>query len=379
MTEEQLLEILRVSKEKQIPEKEACKEIMGKYYTLSYYKKKFGIELNKIGKADFTHRTERIHTINDLFFLELNQINCYYGGFIAADGNIDQSKSKLTIRLAIKDKQFLKKFITNLESDYNVTYSQNKRFENCSVCIYSKQICNDLEKWFNIIPAKSLIYQPPILQDDLEDCFIMGLIDGDGTIGFTKRKKGTQNSLYISFAGTYDSVNLVKTKFDKILGKSTSKLYQKESQKNFWQYRISDKNAREIFQYYYNKYNYLPTLDRKWSKEIYDYCINWKKQGAPSRRKGVYIFDLSGKLVKYCETLVAAEKFTGTAFSTISRLCKINDNKHMSNGYMFSREEKPFMDAYEASYSINTKYLLNIRNKKQSALDKGEINIEDEA
>ena len=36
MTEEQLLEILRVSKEKQIPEKEACKEIMGKYYTLSY-------------------------------------------------------------------------------------------------------------------------------------------------------------------------------------------------------------------------------------------------------------------------------------------------------------------------------------------------------
>lgn len=372
MTKEQLLKILKESKEKQIPEKEACKEIMGKYYNLTYYKKKFGIELNKIGKAEFTHKIERMHVVNDSFFSELNQINCYYAGFIAADGNIDKNKTKLTIGLAKKDEQFLNKFIINLNSDYCVMHNQNKGFENCFICIYSKQICKDLEKWFNIVPAKSLIYNPPVLQDDLEDCFIMGLIDGDGTIGFTKRKEGTQKSLYISFVGTYDTVNLVKIKFDKILGKNTSKLYQKDSQKNSWQYRISDKNAREIFKYYYNKYNYLPTLDRKWSKEIYDYCINWKKQCIPSRRKGVYIFDLSGKLVKYCETLMDAEKFTKTSFSTISRLCKINDNKHMSNGYMFSRENKPYMDAYEASYSTNKKYLLD---KEQAVI---EANIEDE-
>ena len=114
--------------------------------------------------------------------------------------------------------------------------------------------------------------------------------------------------------------------------------------------------------YFYERYNSLPTLHRKWSSEHYDYCKNWKKSSAPSRQKGVNVFNLKGELVKVCKTLKEAEEFTGTACSTISKLCKESTNMHQSNGYMFGRNIK-FMKPY----------------KEQELLDKGEGNIENEA
>ena len=36
--------------------------------------------------------------------------------------------------------------------------------------------------------------------------------------------------------------------------------------------------------------------------------------------------------------LKEAEEFSGTASSTISKLCKENTNMHQSNGYMFGRD-----------------------------------------
>lgn len=337
MTEETLKQILHLSKEKQIPEKQACLEILGKEVQLSYYKKKFGIELNSIGNAEFTARRERKYKINDHFFSIISEVNSYYAGFIAADGNINKNYPNLTITLSRKDAPFLEKFIENLESDYPIREYESNEFPVSSLIVTSQQICDDLEKYFNIVPDKSLIYTPPVLEQPYLDCFIMGLIDGDGTIGFSVRKT-CKDSLYITLIGTKDSCNLVKTRFEEILGKSTSSLHQIEKNKNSYTYRISDRNARTVFSHLYEKYNYLPTLSRKWSKEIYEYCKSWKKSSVPSRQKGVNIFDLQGNLVKTCKTLKEAEEFTGTASSTISKLCKENTNMHQSNGYMFGRD-----------------------------------------
>lgn len=356
MTEEQLLQILQLSKEEQIPEKEACFKIMGKYMKLSYYKNKFGIIPNKIGNAEFTHRFERVFTINDNYFSKLTNENCYFAGFIAADGNVDQNKTKLTIGLTGKDKLFLEQFLSRLDSNYLVHNKERKGFTNSTVSITSSIICSDLERNFNIIPNKSLIYIPPKLEGSFLDCFIMGLIDGDGTIGFTKRKEGTQDSLYISIAGTLDTVNLVKNRFEEILQKSTSKLHKRNKDKNFYQYRISDKNARLIFTYFYKNYSELPTLNRKWSKNIYEYCNNWKKNSSPSRQKGVNIFNLQGKLIKKCSTLKEADELTHVTIGRISNLCNLDDSKHQSKGYMFSRN-KELMEPYKALPSTNIRFL----------------------
>ena len=374
MTEEQLLQILQLSREAQIPEKEACYKIMGKYMKLSYYKNKFGIKVNEIGKADYTYRTERTYEVEDNYFSELTNENCYYAGFIAADGNVDQTKTRLTIGLSTKDKTFLEKFLQDLKADYNIYEGEKDGFVNNSITITSSNICYDLEYNFNIVPNKSLIYSPPNLKDSFLDCFIMGLIDGDGTIGFSKRKEGTQDSLYISIVGTYNTVNLVKSRFDEILKKKTSKLYQRNKDKNFYQYRISDKSARLIFTYFYTKYPNISKLDRKWSKEIFEYCNNWKKGSAPSRQKGVNVFDLQGKLIKKCATLKEADGLTHVTIGRISNLCNLDDSKHQSKGYMFSRD-KEIMEPYQASPSTNFRFL----DAEGKALDKGESNIEDEA
>ena len=73
-----------------------------------------------------------------------------------------------------------------------------------------------------------------------------------------------------------------------------------------------------------------------------------------------------------------AEEFTGTASSTISKLCKADNNKHQSNGYMFSRTQTEYMQPYNNT-TTNMKYYINRFNKEQELLDKGENNIEDEA
>ena len=373
MTKEQLLQILQLSKEEQIPEKEACFKIMGKYMKLSYYKNKFGIKVNNVGKAEFTYRVEKIHKVNNNYFSKLTNDNCYYAGFIAADGNIDKTKTKLTITLSNKDKVFLENFLRDLESDYVIYEGEKDGFINSSINIISSTMCSDLERNFNIIPNKSLIYCPPDLNDSFLDCFIMGLIDGDGTIGFSKRKEGTQDSLYISIVGTYDTVNLVKTRFETILEKETSKLHRRDKSKNFYQYRISDKNARLIFSYFYNKYSKVSKLNRKWTKEIQEYCNNWKKKSSPSRQKGVNVFDLQGNLIKKCSTLKEADELTHVTMGRISNLCNLDDSRHQSKGFMFSRI-KEHMDPYKASPSTNIKFL----DKEGKALDKGETNIEDE-
>ena len=361
MTEEILKQILQLSKDKHISEKQACIQILGKEVQLSYYKKKFGIELNPTGKATFTARRSRGYDVDDSFFSSITEINSYYAGFIAADGNINKDRPNLTISLAEKDREFLEEFLVNLNSNYPIRSYQSNGFPVSSLIITSRQICDDLNEHFNITPGKSLTYIPPILGQPYLDCFIIGLIDGDGTIGFSSRKT-CKDSLYISFVGTKGSCSLVKRRFEEILGKETSNLFQRDSSKNYYSYRISDRNARIIFMYFYEKYNYLPMLHRKWSIEYYNYSKNWKKSSAPSRQKGVNIFNLKGELVKVCKTLKEAEEFTGTASSTISKLCKQNTNMHQSNGYMFGRDIE-FMKPY----------------KEQELLDKGEGNIEDEA
>lgn len=280
MTKEILEQILQLSKEKQIPEKEACLEVLGKYINLSKYKHKFGIEVNPPGKAEFTARRKRMYKIDDNYFSNINEVNSYYAGFIAADGNINKDCTNLTIILAKKDEIVLEKFIKNLKSDYHIRHYSSNGFPTSNLVITSRQICSNLKEYFNIIPNKSLIYVPPMLKQPYLDCFIIGLIDGDGTIGFSSRKI-CKDSLYITLVGTKDSCELVKNRFEEILGKTTASLHQVVKNKNSYTYRISDRNARIVFLYFYEKYNYLPTLNRKWSQEIYEYCKSWKKIFSP--------------------------------------------------------------------------------------------------
>ena len=190
MTKEQLEEILTYSQTHAIPEKTACKILMGQDgKTLFYYKKKYGIETNSIGNAPFTARKLRKYQVNDGYFSTLTLENCYYAGFLAADGCI--TKNQLIVGLSEIDKKWLENFKSSLNAESPIKDRIQKGvYKTCYLNITSDVICSDLLNYFNIQPRKSLSYTPPInLIDEQKDCFIMGLIDGDGSISLIKTKR----------------------------------------------------------------------------------------------------------------------------------------------------------------------------------------------
>ena len=223
--------------------------------------------------------------------------------------------------------------------------------------ITSQKISDDLYKNFNITPRKSLTLLPPNLSDtNLIDAFICGYIDGDGCICMCKNNvRNIQDSLVISTVGTQEIVSWIKERFSQILGKEFGSINKyHNSKKNTYSYSTGQsKGAREIFKHFYNLN--VPKLKRKWTDEIYEYCINYKKRNPICRRKGVNVFDLDGNLIKHFDLINEASNFTGVSIGRISNLCKINDSKHQAKGYMFSRDET--MEKYEPSLYINKKYL----------------------
>ncbi len=368
MTKELLLQILELSHAECIPEKDAALMIIGKRMCLNKYKHKFGIELWEQGKSPMS-RAPRKTKVNDNYFQSLTLESYYYAGFIAADGNINQNKNRLTITLSEKDKYFLEKFKSSIESDAVIhDYMIKNKHKVSSIVINSKQICDDLSKRFNITPNKSLTYNPPvILNNDQKDAFIIGIIDGDGTIGFSKRND-KQNSFYISLIGTYETIAFVKKRFEEIIGHEITKPFFRNKNINTCTIRISDKAARTVFQHFYS-FN-VPKLNRKWTDTFIEYCKSFKKRLPLCKRKGVNVFDLNGNLIQHFETLKEASEFCNVSISAISKIIKEDNSCHMANGYMFSRTQEK-IDPYIAINPFSAKRL------KELQLDNGIENIGD--
>ena len=185
VNKEQLLDILELSKKEQITERAASERVLG--YThlgLSKYKTKYGIAKN----FDYRNYTRK-HKINDNFFEEINPKTAYWAGFIAADGNISKSNNALTITLVDSDSEQLERFLKDTAADYQVTHFERNGNAFCTIHTVSQKMADDLNNNYNIIPAKSLILKAPNIDwEDKEsiDAYIIGLIDGDGTIGFQK-------------------------------------------------------------------------------------------------------------------------------------------------------------------------------------------------
>ncbi len=368
MIDKKIIEdILNYSKKNNISEKESCKHFNFSQKCLYYYKKKYGFEINDIGKGKFTHRTIRKYKVNDNFFEVPNILNCYWAGFISADGCIfnKHGQDVLSIALSSIDKNHLKRFIKDIEfegdiKDYCVhkEYNNEKKvFKVSSITITSQKISDDLNKNFNIIPKKSLILLPPNITDNkLIDAFICGYIDGDGSISLCNSRRNIQSILSISLLGTKEMCEWIKSRYTEILNKKCGSILKrnKENNKNTYSYTITSKCARKIFLHFYNID--VPKLSRKWSNEKYEYCFNFNKKKPICKRKGVNVFDLNGNLLKHFDMLSDASNFTKVSIGRISDLCKINDCNHMAKGYMFSRDY--VMNSYMPLKSTNKKYLI---------------------
>lgn len=206
----------------------------------------------------------------DDFFEMPNIVNSYYAGFIAADGCISRDKRSQHLALSIKIQGRDKSILYNLKNDIKFdgpikhvkrSKSHHKDYVRIRLTLNNK-IFNDLKNNFNITPNKSLTLKPPTqLNKECSIAFIIGLIDGDGSIHYHPTSK-----IRLKISGTYEVLFWIKSIFDVLEPKYKRSLAKIQHRKitTSCDYCVAGVRAIKLLNIL-NKIN-VPKLNRKWNK-----------------------------------------------------------------------------------------------------------------
>jgi hypothetical protein len=218
-------------------------------------------------------------TYNKDFFHTPNYINCFYAGWLAADGNlskITESKSQYChLRWACHstDLPMVELFKKSIEYTGNIRVwtkdKTNNKYqtncgEHCVICLNGiEQMENDLKINFGITPNKTYHLPPPILDKlELKLAYIVGYINGDGCIHSNER------NLSIGFtSSSINILNWLKNLIDSFdlpmnrAGRSTN--INKMGHANC--YGLVYNGTRAIYLYWLLKRVPVPILERKWN------------------------------------------------------------------------------------------------------------------
>ncbi|MCA6430287.1 MAG: hypothetical protein IM613_12710 [Cytophagales bacterium] len=229
---------------------------------------------NDLGLRVDVSELKRIYDFNRKYFTELTLENCYWAGFIAADGCV-QDNGTLSIGLAVKDKEHLQKFAdaigyTGSLREYWYAREDIKDIHKVQLELTTaKQIASDLQKWFNITPRKTKTLEAPtLLTPEQQVAFVAGYTDGDGSIFIAKK----DNSLHYSVVGGLSSMSFIKGVFDVIVpipesGRGRGCLMQIDKDRyTFPMYRYIVTGSRAVAILQKIKQYPLPLLERKWGK-----------------------------------------------------------------------------------------------------------------
>lgn len=184
-------------------------------------------QFSKRTKMSLVHKADKLglsnnyrfrrYFFNEEFWMELNLTNCYFGGYLAADGYID--KRSIVLSLSTKDLSVLEElkkasgYTGPIRTYFRKNYKKEtlKQVSTLRINTIGRWM-TDLEKHFNIVPAKSLILKPPRLPNDLLIfSYLIGYLDGDGWIYLNKRGKPVLG--YVN--GSYDHIRWIKSFLDK--------------------------------------------------------------------------------------------------------------------------------------------------------------------
>ena len=204
---------------------------------------------NNISKKQDNH----IYQCNYDYFENIDSDEkAYWLGFLAADGCNYRRETNATILLNIhqKDSDHLIKFQASLNSNIPIkNLIQNDGFSNNTpmsrFAINSIKMSKDLEK-LGIVPRKSLILKPPIIDEKYYLPFILGYFDGDGSICKLKQ----YNNYELSIQGTKEMINWINSVLQ-----LDCKLTQRNPNSNLNNYYISIGGTNKIYNILYKLYN----------------------------------------------------------------------------------------------------------------------------
>ncbi|MFA5048454.1 MAG: LAGLIDADG family homing endonuclease [Patescibacteria group bacterium] len=142
----------------------------------------------------------RKYSLNESIFSTINAESCYWAGFIAADGTIYDNMVKIVLHK--KDIKHVELFLNFVMGNYKI----KNIGKYCEVCIYSKQIVDDLLHNFNVFKKKSLTIDLPDLSSCMIRHYIRGYFDGDGCITWNKK----QNLKISVVSGSFKQIENIK-------------------------------------------------------------------------------------------------------------------------------------------------------------------------
>lgn len=145
----------------------------------------------------------KAHSKDENFWSKQNLLNCYYAGWIAADGFVYRKSFSVGICCHPRDHESLQLFALHIKTTVPIRKMKNTCTNGASCEIErltmssSKKWMQDLENNFNITPHKTFRLTPPSFPNDLFACaYLCGYIDGDGSINCS----GTQHQISFSSA-----------------------------------------------------------------------------------------------------------------------------------------------------------------------------------
>jgi hypothetical protein len=178
-------------------EKQQLKELVND--GLSY--RQIGIKMGRKNKAvgEMARRLGvrssfkfKIFDHNRNFFKELNYLNCYYSGTIAADGCIGSNKGSpfLIWGLSAIDRELLENFKEDCGYNGEVREFRNAHGYAGLNSLFARVSIHGIKEWiidlknnFNVVPQKTERLPPPNLTDkSLILAYILGYTDGDGSV-----------------------------------------------------------------------------------------------------------------------------------------------------------------------------------------------------
>lgn len=205
------------------------------------------------------------YNFNRSYFNKPNLENCYWAGFIAADGCICERDDALIIALNDKDRSHLEKFQKCIGSDHKIlfsiargSYTNNTKCARLSMCGI-REAGRDLFDVFNIGPRKTHSLKPPKLNNIKHKlAFVAGFIDGDGSVFIAKHK-----GLQISVGGNKDVISWIKELVDLVVPPIKERNIRLVNDHGFYEFKITAQRAKDLYKMI--KKLKLPLLERKWS------------------------------------------------------------------------------------------------------------------
>jgi len=217
----------------------------------------------------------------DLDFWIPNPISAYWAGFSAADASINKhSLNCYNYRLEIANSDICHLEQFKKDSQFNgpiKTSIRRNKFLHSRLVISEPKWIKDLEKYYNIVPNKTLRLAPPNLNDEyLNFCYLIGYIDGDGTVYFEEKRQRLCINIVSS---SVDIINwchsLIYDKFKNfslVNKKNNIKLIDEK----YPFMSVNGLRAAVVFDFLY-KFD-LPKLKRKWEQPlIHEYIQEVKK------------------------------------------------------------------------------------------------------